>query len=52
MAQGELQGAISNLQTVCRVAAPLLWSNLYAWGLARGQGWGRRLGFMCCVAKS
>jgi hypothetical protein len=36
MAQGELQGCISNLQTVCRVVAPLLWSSLYSWGSARG----------------
>ena len=39
MAQGELQGAISNLQTICRILAPLLWSNLYAWGSKRGTSW-------------
>ena len=36
MAQGELQGALSNLQTICRIIAPLLWSNLYAMG---GGNW-------------
>ena len=36
MAQGELQGALSNLQTICRIIAPLLWSNLYATG---GGNW-------------
>merc|ERR550514_1415948 len=36
MAQGELQGCISNLQTVCRIVAPLLWSNLYSWGSSHG----------------
>merc|ERR550514_13912 len=39
MAQGELQGCISNLQTVCRIIAPLLWSNLYSWCSSRlGDG--------------
>ena len=41
MAQGELQGALSNLQTICRIIAPLLWSNLYAFGTRRGGGWSK-----------
>jgi|EP01046_Picozoa_sp_COSAG06_P042218 hypothetical protein len=31
MPQGELQGALSSLQTMCNVVAPLLWSGLYEW---------------------
>ena len=37
MHQGELQGAISNLQTLCRILGPLLWSNLFAWATKRGR---------------
>ncbi len=37
MAQGELQGALSNLQTVCRIAAPMIWPNIFAWGTSRGM---------------
>ena len=37
MAQGELQGALSNLQTVCRIVAPLVWPNIFAWGSKVGR---------------
>ena len=37
MAQGELQGALSNLQTVCRIAAPMIWPAVFAWGTSRGR---------------
>ena len=35
MAQGELQGAISSLQTICQVVAPVAWSALYQLGIKR-----------------
>lgn len=37
LAQGELQGAISNIQTISRIIAPLVWSRLFVWGNARGR---------------
>lgn len=36
MAQGELQGALSSLQTVCQVGAPIFWSSVHQYGIARG----------------
>ena len=36
-AQGELQGAVSNLGTVVRVFTPLLWGRIYAYGSAIGR---------------
>jgi hypothetical protein len=39
MAQGEFQGAISNMEAVCgRILAPVFWARLYSWGSARGRG--------------
>ena len=35
MAQGELQGAISSLQTICQVVAPVAWSALYQLGIKK-----------------
>ena len=37
MAQGELQGNISNLQTIMRILGPLVWGQIYSWGQARGR---------------
>ena len=37
MAQGELQGALSNLGTVVRVLTPLIWGWIYTFGLSVGQ---------------
>ena len=36
-AQGELQGAISNLGTIVRIFTPLLWGRIYAWGTSVGR---------------
>ena len=33
LAPGALQAALSNLQTLCQAAAPLLWGRLYTLGL-------------------
>ena len=47
MLQGEIQGASSSLQTIVRVVAPSLWSNVYQWDVARGKpGQGFYLGLM------
>ena len=35
--QGELQGMLQNLTTVTSVLSPLLWSNLYAFGVRNGS---------------
>ena len=35
MPQGELQGALSSLQTMCNVLAPTMWSSLYEWDVQR-----------------
>ena len=35
LTQGELQGALNNLQTICQAAAPMLWGRLYASGTAK-----------------
>ena len=35
LSQGELQGALNNLQTICQAAAPILWGRLYAYGSGR-----------------
>ena len=37
LAQGELQGAIGSLQTVCSMFAPKMWSWVYEIGSNRGQ---------------
>ena len=37
MPQGELQGALSSLQTMCNVLAPTMWSSLYEWDVRRGS---------------
>ena len=37
LAQGELQGAIASLQTVCQMFAPKFWSWVYEIGSKRGQ---------------
>merc|ERR1719460_3275761 len=37
MAQGELQGAITSLQTICSVFAPKVWSIIYEWDVRRGS---------------
>ena len=35
--QGQLQGALSNLQTTCQILSPLLWSKIYDLGLLVGR---------------
>lgn len=37
MPQGELQGALSSLQTMCNVLAPTMWSSVYEWDVRRGS---------------
>ena len=37
MPQGELQWALSSLQTMCNVLAPTMWSSLYEWDVRRGS---------------
>lgn len=36
LARGELQGALSTMQSVVRVFVPLVWSRLYQLGVKRG----------------
>ena len=35
--KAQLRGMVTNLQTVVSIASPLLWSNVYAWGVGRGS---------------
>ena len=35
LSQGELQGALGNLQTICQAAAPMIWGRIYASGMSR-----------------
>ena len=34
--QGELQGSLSNLRTICTILTPMIWSRVYGYGVRVG----------------
>ena len=34
--QGELQGSLSNLKTICTILTPMMWGRIYAYGVRVG----------------
>eukprot|EP01051_Picozoa_sp_SAG22_P005311 SAG22_NODE_311_length_12629_cov_20.911891_6_plen_432_part_00 len=35
--QGQLQGCLSNLRTICNILTPMLWGRIYAYGVRKGR---------------
>lgn len=35
--QGELRGAVNNLGTITQILSPMMWGNMYSWGVKIGK---------------